>query len=86
MVEVVIHDPDSPTGIDWEHLRRHFNEDAIERAVKKLNMHRKAHNFSPISYAREQSGTPCMECGSLDLVRTGTCHVCCVCGASQGCS
>lgn len=34
----------------------------------------------------EGDTTPCSECGSIFLLRTGTCHVCQVCGASQGCS
>ncbi len=30
--------------------------------------------------------TPCNECGGIEFSRTGTCHVCLVCGSSQGCS
>ena len=30
--------------------------------------------------------TPCSQCGSIDFLRTGTCHVCNECGSSQGCS
>ena len=29
---------------------------------------------------------PCVECGSISFIRTGTCFVCQVCGSSQGCS
>jgi len=29
---------------------------------------------------------PCSNCGSIFFLRTGTCHVCQTCGASQGCS
>ena len=29
---------------------------------------------------------PCSDCGSIFFLRTGTCHVCQTCGASQGCS
>ncbi len=29
---------------------------------------------------------PCGDCGSIEFLRTGTCYVCIVCGASQGCS
>lgn len=29
---------------------------------------------------------PCGECGGIFFLRTGTCHVCQTCGASQGCS
>lgn len=32
------------------------------------------------------SQTPCQECGGVIFLRTGTCHVCQTCGASQGCS
>jgi len=29
---------------------------------------------------------PCAECGNIKLIQTGNCHVCALCGASQGCS
>lgn len=29
---------------------------------------------------------PCGDCGGTFFLRTGTCHVCQTCGASQGCS
>ena len=29
---------------------------------------------------------PCNGCGGTQFLRTGTCHVCMTCGASQGCS
>ena len=29
---------------------------------------------------------PCGECGGDNFLRTGNCHVCRTCGASQGCS
>lgn len=29
---------------------------------------------------------PCHDCGGTIFLRTGTCHVCQTCGASQGCS
>ena len=29
---------------------------------------------------------PCQDCHGTDFLRTGTCHVCVTCGASQGCS
>jgi hypothetical protein len=29
---------------------------------------------------------PCQDCGGIFFLRTGTCHVCQTCGASQGCS
>lgn len=29
---------------------------------------------------------PCQDCGGVTFLRTGTCHVCQTCGASQGCS
>ena len=32
------------------------------------------------------SGSPCMDCGGTKFIQTGTCHVCVICGASQGCS
>jgi len=36
---------------------------------------------------KEVSGeTPCSGCGGSNFLRTGTCHVCIGCGASQGCS
>ena len=30
--------------------------------------------------------TPCPECSGINFLRTGNCHVCITCGASQGCS
>lgn len=35
---------------------------------------------------KENTGTPCSDCGSIEFLRTGTCSVCCLCGTSQGCS
>ncbi len=29
---------------------------------------------------------PCNDCGGTFFLRTGTCHVCQICGKSQGCS
>ena len=29
---------------------------------------------------------PCKGCGNIKFHRTGTCHVCVICGDSQGCS
>jgi hypothetical protein len=29
---------------------------------------------------------PCIDCGGIFFLKTGTCHVCQTCGASQGCS
>ena len=34
----------------------------------------------------KHGGDPCNECGSTELLKTGTCAVCVTCGTSQGCS
>jgi hypothetical protein len=35
---------------------------------------------------KTSDNAPCSDCGSIFFLRTGTCHVCQTCGASQGCS
>lgn len=43
--------------------------------------------FKPVSHTGMASdATPCSNCGSLDLVRNGTCFLCTNCGTTTGCS
>ena len=40
---------------------------------------------SPVTRETGYTGDACRECGSLRMVRTGTCTTCQSCGANEGC-
>ena len=54
----------------------------------KLNAHQggTGHNTAVIAKLKGYEGDACQECGSLTLVRNGTCLKCVSCGATSGCS
>ncbi|HCK69474.1 MAG TPA: hypothetical protein DHW17_09345, partial [Nitrospina sp.] len=43
-------------------------------------------NTAVIAKLKGYEGDACQECGSLTLVRNGTCLKCVSCGATSGCS
>lgn len=62
---------------------RNFTPDQIYSALLKL------YNLSRADRGDEvpvEHLPPCPSCGNLDFIPTGNCHVCKICGASQGCS
>ncbi len=75
-------------AIDFTVLRTRYSENQIEKAVNKINQNCKANGVPVIPYEKINSsnGDVCMDCGSIFLLRTGTCCVCQICGTSQGCS
>ncbi len=81
---LIIHDAEGE--LDWYGMRDRHHEDAIGKAVAKINKHRESRGLHLVDYQKVTGSTPCSSCGSIDLIKTGTCHVCCVCGSSQGCS
>jgi len=74
------------TKIDFTTLRLTYSEDQLEKAVKAMNKHLVKLKKPIIDYAKVNDGNVCSECGGIHLIRTGTCHACVTCGASQGCS
>lgn len=55
--------------------------DRIQRAYERASNH--VEKPSPV---KSSDHPPCIQCGSIEFQRTGTCFVCIVCGSSQGCS
>ena len=79
-------------------LKKDYSSTQIETAVSTLNRYREAHGQTLITSwkieteekeaesVQTSDHQPCGECGGSFFLRTGTCHVCQTCGASQGCS
>lgn len=74
-----------------------LSEEAVKnRIVKHYAVAMTIQSGGPISTITIQRDTPtgaikmdhgiCSECGSSELMVTGSCAVCCQCGSSQGCS
>ncbi len=60
------------------YLLNRYTTEQIEKALAKLN--------SKSSEANPGNLQPCVHCGGVKFIPTGTCAVCAVCGESQGCS
>ena len=59
-------------------------EKVIEILQRKANYDKKKREQpTPVL---THTGDCCQDCGSINLLRTGTCAVCSDCGSSQGCS
>ena len=79
-------------------LQKVYESSQIEKAVSTLNRYRQAKGEEIITSWEIRSAVketepiktsdhqPCADCGGIFFLRTGTCHVCQTCGASQGCS
>lgn len=67
---------------DMEELRRRHQPESIYSALLKI------YELNREQEAKEVYGdlAPCSDCGGLNFLRTGNCHVCTTCGESQGCS
>ncbi len=61
-----------------ELLKIIFTEHSQLLAIKGIKLNIQQEKVSDV-------GT-CQDCTGTDFIRTGTCHVCITCGASQGCS
>lgn len=58
------------------------NKEAREQIIKSWHI---AAAFMPVKKIKVE-GEVCPDCGSSDLIRTGVCKACLICGASLGCS
>lgn len=71
-----------------------YTDEQIQKAISVMNEHLTANNAGRITGyeiikkdgVKTSDAPPCPDCGNTLFIRTGTCHVCQVCGASQGCS
>ncbi len=54
--------------------------------IKEVQPVAMAAQSAPQHRATSGDALPCSNCGSLDLVRNGTCHLCTNCGTTTGCS
>jgi hypothetical protein len=69
-----------PIDMVKAHLKDHgTKKDARVKIIDTIK------TYNKIVLSKPEEGTPC-ECGSSMFIRTGTCHVCTICGTSQGCS
>lgn len=58
----------------------------VKRALKVINGYRKANGKAEIELEETSDLEPCGTCGGTQFLKTGVCHVCQICGTSQGCS
>lgn len=67
---------------DMSVLKEKYSNTTIYSALLKL------YEAAPKADQFQVSGdmAPCSDCGGIDFIRTGNCHACTTCGASQGCS
>jgi len=65
---------------------RGYTSELIYSRLLKLYEISKLIESGEIVSGPEDSMQPCSECGNNDFIRTGNCHACRTCGASQGCS
>ena len=75
-------------------IKGQYTDYQVQRAIARMNQHLEAAGSGRITgYEILQpkgevvgDSAPCSDCGNTVFIRTGTCHVCQICGASQGCS
>ena len=75
-------------------ISKGFNENDIRKAIYTATQYsKKNRKVSPQLMENKVKDVkitsdhqPCSDCGGIFFLRTGTCHVCQTCGASQGCS
>lgn len=67
--------------MDLEDLRERHSSSKIHTALIKLYELNK-----PQDTLVSGDLAPCPDCGGIEFLRTGNCHACLTCGASQGCS
>lgn len=83
-----IREPDGTFSLskeDLAELKKEYNSDQIFAALLKIYEFNKPQQTEQSTVV---SGDiqPCSDCGGIDFIRTGNCHACTTCGASQGCS
>ncbi|MGB1397428.1 MAG: vitamin B12-dependent ribonucleotide reductase, partial [Planctomycetota bacterium] len=62
------------------------NDGSMKKAATSTATEEESLSAESISRAKGYTGDPCPECGSLTMVRNGTCQRCDSCGATTGCS
>ena len=62
------------------------NDGGMKKASTSTATEEETLSAEVISRAKGYTGDPCPECGSLTMVRNGTCLRCDSCGATTGCS
>ena len=68
-------------------MREGKNLDLLKQIFTDHSQLLKEYNIKlNIKIERVSDTAPCGDCGGALFLRTGTCHVCVTCGASQGCS
>jgi hypothetical protein len=80
-------------------LKNTYEPDQLNLAISKMNLYRESKELELIDgydilkkppkepeAVKTCDHQPCQDCGNTFFKRTGTCHVCEICGASQGCS
>lgn len=73
--------------VDFDQCEEVFGQNVSTKTSQQVL--RSSPSASPESYDQPvETGDhqPCFDCGGTIFLRTGTCHVCQTCGASQGCS
>ena len=73
-----------------------FTKEQLEKVKDSMNRFREFKGLEQITEllvtpktvkpVQTSDHQPCQDCGNTVFLRTGTCHVCQTCGASQGCS
>lgn len=78
---------DSPTIVSRVMSNRDCGQrDAMAHITKIYNNMFRKEDKQTITATKTSDHPPCPQCGGIFFLRTGTCHVCQTCGASQGCS
>jgi len=57
-----------------------------DKIMEGLKVAKNENRATEIEGVETSDTAPCGDCGGIFFLRTGTCHVCQTCGASQGCS
>jgi len=65
-----------------------INNNLVKQKEEPIQVAKDIITTKPREVAKLSTGDlpPCSQCGSVVFLKTGTCHVCQVCGSSQGCS
>lgn len=79
------------TGLTQEQLAGYFihlSPEDREKAIDTIKRNTVQEEIKPVKPKGISTSDhqPCIECGGIDFMRTGTCYACTTCGASQGCS
>ena len=75
-------------GLDLNKYTPFFHgKDLLKQLFTEYSQLLQTYNVKLNIQQEKVGGTePCQDCSGTDFYRTGTCHVCVNCGASQGCS